>query len=318
MRPEDSAMDSLLAQLGEGPAIAGGAPLLNEKRRDLVIKRIRDIPSLPEVVNQILEKLGKQQTPASELARLVSYDPGLSSRVLRMVNSSAYGVQRQITSIQHGIMILGFNTVRSLVLSASVFKLMGQQSVKSSLFDQQQYWRHCILTAMLGRHIAVACRLPETDEAFSAGMLHDIGKLVLHSYFTPEYQQILKAAKAQAIQPHGSKFYWLEKRLLGSTHTEIGGMLATKWKLPASLNEVIQTHHQVEKATLNPGLVNVVALANELAVGLENEQDLEAIYPQLPEFLVEYFELESADELAFLKPYIEQSRDELDELLQQL
>src|SRR5437764_442296 len=96
----------------------------NKAKYDIILKRVGDLPALPDVVNKIVELLGKPDSSAAEVAKFISYDPGLTSKVLRMVNSAAYGFQRQISSVQHAIMILGFSTIRGLVLSASIFKLL--------------------------------------------------------------------------------------------------------------------------------------------------------------------------------------------------
>jgi putative nucleotidyltransferase with HDIG domain len=297
----------------------GGAAVglaLNDKRRELILKRVREIPSLPEVVNKIIQLLGQPHTSAAEISKLISYDPGLTSRVLRMVNSASYGIQRQITSIQHAIMILGFNTVRGLVLSASIFKLFAGGK-KSGLFDPMAYWRHSMLTAMLGRLVCKAYALPEGDEAFSAGMLHDIGKLVLHEHFTADYNLVQRLALEHHCLPHGERFLLLERQGVGTNHSDIGAQLAVKWKLPATLTEVIQHHHHPERAVLNANLTYVVALANKLSVFVEQAYDLDTMLEHLPENLKDYFSLNATEDLAFLAPHIEPSLAEVDQLLQQ-
>lgn len=232
---------------------------------ETILKRIRDIPSLPDVVSKILAVISKPTTPASEIARLISYDPGLTSKVLRMVNSAAYGFQRQISSIQHGIMILGFNNVRGLVLSASIFKLFEGHTHPGGL-NHKDFWEHSMRTAVAARVLAKELRVPDADDIFSAAMLHDIGKVVLDIYFQQDYQRVLAEARRLDMPIHGRKFYMLEHQLLGITHTGIGSFLATKWKLPMTITEVIQFHHEPDKAQNCPHLVHLVALANEMTV----------------------------------------------------
>lgn len=273
---------------------------------EIVLKRIRDIPSLPDVVNRILSIISQPNTPASEIARLISYDPGLTSKVLRMVNSAAYGFQRQISSIQHGIMILGFNNVRGLVLSASIFKLFEGHAHPGGL-NHQKFWEHSLGTAVAARLLAKSLRIPDADDVFSAAMLHDIGKVVLDVYFKQEYRQVLDQARKHQLPMHGSSFYRLEEAILGVTHANIGNFLAAKWKMPMGITEVILHHHHPENAEHCKPLVYLVALANELAV-LQYEKF--GIYDaaHFSSYLLDYFELDDA----FLQEILERLKGEMD------
>lgn len=282
---------------------------------EVILKRIRDIPSLPEVVTRILGIISEPNTPASQIAKLISYDPGLTSKVLRMVNSAAYGFQRQISSIQHGIMILGFNTVRGLVLSASIFKMF-EGTAKAQGLDHKQFWEHSLGTAIAARVLAQSMRIPEADDVFSAAMLHDIGKVVLDVHFGPDYHQVLHAARLRAIPFHGPAFYQLEEEMLGVTHADIGHFLASKWKLPLTITEVIEFHHAPHKAQNCGTLVHLVALANELAV-LQYEKmgiyDRDHFSPEL----IEYFDLSDEDlqhYLALLKEDMSSAEDLLNSI----
>ncbi len=283
---------------------------------EVVLKRIRDIPSLPEVVNRIVEVMAKPNTPASEIARLISYDPGLTSKVLRMVNSAAYGFQRQISSVQHGIMILGFNQVRGLVLSASIFKLFEGKDIVQGL-DHKEFWQHSMATAIVARTVANRLRLRDVDDAFSAGMLHDIGKMVLDVYFKENYREVLEAAYLNRRPYHGRGFLAVERHVLDSDHTEIGAFLANKWKLPVTITEVIRFHHNPAEADEScRTLVYLVALANELAFvhfchhGIYQETHFSAD-------VLEYFNLD-ADRVVELQHLIREELDGIEELLSSL
>ncbi len=266
---------------------------------EIVLKRIRDIPSLPEVVNRIMEVISRPNTPASEIAKLIALDPGLTSKVLRMVNSAAYGFQRQISSIQHGIMILGFNTVRGLVLSASIFKMFEGQEKNRGL-DHQRFWEHSLGTAVAARILSRHIRVPEADDIFSAGMLHDIGKVVLDVHFGQDYQKVLREARMQHILPHGPDFYRLEEEVLGINHTAIGSFLAAKWRLPVTMTEVIQHHHNPAQAENCQPLVHLVALANELSVLQYEKFGIFSLAHFSPELLA-YFDLDEEDLMRFLE-----------------
>ena len=281
---------------------------------EIVLKRIRDIPSLPEVVNHILDVISRPNTPASEIARLIALDPGLTSKVLRMVNSAAYGFQRQISSIQHGIMILGFNTVRGLVLSASILKMFEGQAEHG--LDHKKFWEHSLGTATAARIIGQKVRVPEFDDAFSAGMLHDIGKVVLDVHFGQDYRQVIQEAKRQRILAHGLPFLATENSVLGVDHTEIGSYLANKWRLPVTMTEVIQYHHAPAQAEHCQPLVHLVALANELAV-LQSEKFGIYTRAHFSEELLAYFKLEDEDMMRFLEQ-LKTDMESADELLKSI
>ncbi len=291
---------------------------------ELILKRIRDIPSLPEVVNKTIPLLGEADVPASKIAQLISYDPGLTSKVLRMVNSAAYGFQRQISSIQHGIMILGFNTVRGLVLSASIFKMFEHQTstgaaIGARRLNHLDFWRHSLSTAMAARLIGHALKMPDTDDAFSAGMLHDIGKIVLDVYFTKDYVPVLDAARQLKQIHHGPGFVALEERVLGTDHAKIGAFLAQKWKLPTSITEVVQYHHQPELAEHSRPLVYLIALASQIAVVLYEHK---GIYNRsyFNEDVLAYFELYNLTD-EDLEGFLHALKEDLhaaDELLQSI
>jgi putative nucleotidyltransferase with HDIG domain len=318
--PFIAAANTVLPPVGEG-----NLPALSASQA-LVLKRIRDVPALPEVVNQIILLLGRANTPASEIAKLVAYDPGLSSRVLRMVNSAAYGFQREVSSIQHAIMILGFNTVRGLVLSASIFKLLKGEA-KALGFDSKSFWLHSMLTAMLATYVGDAYKMDVKDEAFSAGMLHDVGKLVLAQHFSTEYMAVLSETSKLKQPIHGQGFWLREQLMLGLSHTDIGLHLADKWKLPDGLASVIGYHHSPDKAPeAKQGLVYLIALANELGVqwveatkGKDGKPD----FSVPPTFNVtalslgvrSFFSLESDDDLLWLIQHHGDVQVKLNELM---
>jgi len=190
-------------------------------------------------------------------------------------------------------MILGFNNVRGLVLSASIFKLFEGHTHPGGL-NHQDFWEHSMSTAVAARVLAKELRVPDSDDIFSAAMLHDIGKVVLDIYFKQDYSKVLAEARHLNMPTHGQSFFMLEQRLLGITHTGIGSFLATKWKLPMTITEVIQFHHEPHKAQNCQQLVYLVALANEMAVvhSLLDSQNGVFNRGQFNPKVLEYFKLD--------------------------
>jgi len=233
---------------------------LSKKKYETLLRRVGDLPALPDMVNKIIAKLNRPNVPASDIARLISYDPGLTTKFLRIVNSAAYGFYSQISSVQHAIMILGFGMVRGVVLSASIFKMFENKTYAG--LDPETFWRHSIGTAVASRLIANHRRIAYSDDAFSAGLLHNIGQMIMDYYFNQEYKLVLDQAKVEGIALYDSAFAELERQILGFDHTEVGQQLAQKWRLPNTFAEVIRFHHHPEEAKDAVDLVYVVALAS--------------------------------------------------------
>lgn len=232
---------------------------------EILLRRVRDIPALPQVVNQAVDLMGKPQSSAAQIAAIIALDVGLTTKILRMVNSAAYGFNRQISSVQHGIMLLGFNTVRGIVLSTSIVKLFQANQAAVGL-DHQAFWYHSLATAVSARTLAQVLRWPQDDDPFSVALLHDIGKVVLDVYASEWYRPLFVGLKHAKREPHGSFFLQAEQHHLGLTHAQVGAQLAQKWRLPEAMVQVIANHHAPEQANESERkLVHLIAIANQLS-----------------------------------------------------
>lgn len=261
-------------------------PKLSANQYDVFLRRVKDIPSLPDVVNRIVETLGQPEASASEVARLISYDPGLTSKFLRMVNSAAYGFQRQISSVQHAIMILGFGTVRGVVLSASLFRMFESKGVRG--MDPNRFWQHSIGTAIASRVIANHHKIRYAEDAFSAGMLHDIGKMIFQCYFPIDYAFVLQESAHLRYPLHGNGFREIEERFLKADHAMLGYQLAQRWKIPTTISEAIRYHHEPENAVDAQELVYTVALANAFCTHIQDNFGVLDV-ASIPQSVLDYF-----------------------------
>jgi putative nucleotidyltransferase with HDIG domain len=235
----------------------------NKAKINIVLRKVKDIPSLPEIVNKVMELVSNPRSSAGELSNVIEHDPGLTTKVLRMVNSAYYGFPKQISSVQQAIMILGFTTMRGLVLSTSIFKIFTpKDSSSGKTLDYKEFWKHSITTALNARIISENLKLTEIGDAFSCGILHDIGKIVLDQYDHTDYVTVFKKL---------GKFYTSEKMIeaeeevIGINHADIGYRLADKWNLPANLSETMRCHHNPLEAISYTRLVCVVYIANIFA-----------------------------------------------------
>lgn len=239
---------------------------LTEKQQakiNAVLRKVKDIPSLPEVVTKVMELVSNPSSSASELGRVISHDPGLTTKVLRLVNSAYYGFPKQISSIQQAIMILGFTTMRGLVLSTSIFKIFAPKDGQIGMtIDYKEFWKHSISTALCARIIAPKAGINEAGDAFSCGILHDIGKIVFDQYDHPDYVEVFRKLPRNYTN---DELIAMEEKIIGINHAEIGFKVSEKWNLPSKLSETIRCHHTPMDSLYHSKLVSVIYVANIFA-----------------------------------------------------
>ncbi|PWB47722.1 MAG: histidine kinase [Nitrosomonadales bacterium] len=226
-----------------------------------VSRTIQQVPSLSAVVMEVLASFDKPDIDIAGLAQKISQDQGLTARVLRVANSPFYGMSTKIGSVQEAVVVLGFHSVRALVAAAGIigqFPDSGHQC-----FDRTGFWRHGIGTAACAQTLARSLGQNQAL-AFTAGLLHDIGKLALDAYFHDDYQLALAHCVAE-----DTPLLAAERAVLGVDHAQVGHELARRWKFPAEIQLAIRDHHQPgnEPATLT-GLVHVAnVLCHALGIG---------------------------------------------------
>lgn len=197
---------------------------------------VRDLPTLPSVVNRLNHLLNDPTTQVGDLAQVISVDQSLSVKVLQLINSAYYGVYKT-NDLQRAIVRLGFRSVSQIVTSVSICNMFKDET--EGFFDRSEFWRHSVAVAVLSRMIASSARHPRPDEAFTCGLLHDIGKVILDQYLHPEMTKVLSCANRNKLT-----FYEAEKKTLVQVdHTMIGEMAAKAWKLPILVVVSIRYHH---------------------------------------------------------------------------
>ena len=217
-----------------------------EKKIKLVINRIHNLPTPPMVFSQVNKVLNDPNTSAYQIGAIISEDPALTAKVLKLTNSAFYGNPRTITSVKQAIIILGLDVVRSLVLSASVFEMFSKK-YKIDKDYLNSFWRHSLSVAFMARIISRTKNFPsflEAEESFSAGLLHDIGKLVIFTHLQDEFHKINLAVREDPDR-HISE---IEEEILGFDHALVGSYLAQKWNLPEELAVAIRYHHCPDEA----------------------------------------------------------------------
>lgn len=231
-----------------------------------IVKSLQDLPSLPAVVMELLSSIDQEDVDISVLARKVSHDQALTAKTLRLANSSLYSLQVKVTTIQQAITFLGFQSTRNLITAAAVTGCFPEGQCPA--FDDKAFWRHSIATAACAKVLARRMRLNQ-DYAFTAGLLHDIGRLVLVSSYPALYQQVLEQRAA-----NDSYLLEAERAVLGVDHVEAGVALAEHWNFSDTMRLAIAHHHDPEAQDAG-FLATIIHVANAIvhALDLAREDD---------------------------------------------
>ncbi len=200
--------------------------------------KIKEIPSLPHVVTKVMEVMQDDNSSASTLSKIIAGDLGLTSKVLKIVNSAVYGFEKQITSIQQAIVVLGFTTIRNILISAEIFKIFSPN--KNSIFDYEKFWKHSILTALGSKFLINNLDKNGNTDIFSIAFLHDLGKLILAQYDYDNYLNVY--AQLESQEDYKTKFK-IEEEACGINHCEIAYSVMNNWNLPTVFSEVCLFHH---------------------------------------------------------------------------
>lgn len=223
-----------------------------------VVARVEEISTLPQVALHVLEVAGDPESGAAELKRVVEGDPSLSARVLKMVNSAAYGLARRCENLHQAIGFLGFNQVRNLAMTASVSSVFKSHD-KIGPYARHKLWEHLLSVGIAARLVATRCGVKEFEDAFLAGLLHDIGLIVLDQHAHAHFTAIMTSLDTSKTLPQN------ERRVLKFDHTQLGEALASTWKFPDSTTAAIRHHHASDRYNGDyAAIVRCVEIANAI------------------------------------------------------
>lgn len=226
---------------------------------DFILESVRSLPALPASTGKLLELARDPEADFKEIAGVIELDPTLTARVLRAANSALYGVPRRIQTLHQATVLLGRDTIVNLSLSISVMSMQANFERHQWPFEHVQFWRHSFAVASLARRMALHIPDVNPDEAYVAGLIHDIGKLVMLDHFGEVYSQIVMAAQ-DGLKP----LFMLEREIVDMDHATVGHALCLHWKIPPSITRAVAEHHDDDdSASLT--VADVVRNANDIA-----------------------------------------------------
>ncbi len=229
-----------------------------------IANRAGDLPAFPSTAMAALQMIEDPKHSTRELQSVIAKDQALTARILKIVNSAMYCFEREVATLSHAIAILGLETVRSIIVAAAVQQVFQKGNAPATDLTSRLFWEHSFGTAVAARAIATECEYPVPEEAFSCGLLHDMGKMVMLKNHSQRYQQILHEVYCGA-----ATFPEAEQATFGYTHAHLGSLLATKWRFPAQLREGILYHHDFAVAPSHRTLAAITMLADAMMVVLE-------------------------------------------------
>lgn len=243
--------------------MALSAELLKRKVEDL-----SSLPTLPAFVTVITSMVEDDSTSAQEIGEIIQRDQVLSARLLKLVNSPVYGFPKRISSVTHALVLLGFNVVKGLVLTTAVFSDLAKET--SGL------WKHSLGTALLSRHIGREMGVLDPEECMIAGLLHDLGKVILAHLALQDYVGVMAEAHRR-----GCHVSVVEQEVFGVDHTRVALWLALRWHLPDRLTDALTYHHAPSRAKSSAQMATIVHLADILARVLEYGESGDGTLPDL-------------------------------------
>ncbi len=203
---------------------------------DKLIQKIEQIPTIPMVSQRIMEIAGDEEAPFKDFVRIIEKDQALAAKILRVANSAFYGFLSRVSSLEHALVILGINEVKSIVLGCSVYNFFSHG--QNDAFDRTRFWKHAITCSQVAKLLGTHFNTRNGDSLFLSGLIHDIGKVVLDQYFHEDFLQII-----EYVSLTKTTFSKAEKKILGTTHDQIAAKLLKQWRFPDEVIMQVLYHH---------------------------------------------------------------------------
>jgi len=240
------------------------------KDAQTLLDRVDELPPFPAVAARVMGMADDERTSSLELAQVLSTDQALTAKLIRISNSAYYGFARRVSTVREAVVVLGFKQVRQIAVGASIINTF--KVSKDDVFDLDLFWGHSVAVAVASEALAKRTRTAKPEDAFTAGILHDIGRLVIRQTMPAEFREAVMRARTEGLPLHE-----LELETTGYSHQDVGKALGERWKFPTHLVDAVAYHHDSRANFHDDGLSGIIAQCNRLALhyGLYCGYDLE-------------------------------------------
>ena len=228
-------------------------------RKREIISKMKSFPSMSGIAAKVLNLLDNPDSSAAQVEQLLKQDPSLTANLLKLTNSAYFGIPSKVGSVRHAIAMLGWKRLSKLVLAACVSAITDRQIPGYDL-PPGMLWQHSVAVSVTAEGLMRELKIAETDEIFTAALLHDLGKLILGSFVEKELKEI------QEVAARGIPFQMAEQEVLGTDHAEIGALMLESWSFPPKLVSAVRWHHDPDSAHETSSMIDVVHVANVLCL----------------------------------------------------
>ncbi len=254
-----------------------------------ILRSLKNLPPFPMVAQRALLLVNKPEVSIQELVDVVKFDPGITANILRIANSAYFGLRREIHSLHQALLLLGTQELLKIIIASGATRLFAN-SAPGYFSERQGLWRHSVSCGLMADILARELNLAEHTISFTAGLLHDIGKIVLSLFVDQKFMEIMTVVETQGVS-----FHVAEKQVLGVDHAEMGGEMARIWDFPDRLRLVITHHHLGKPEAYADELVMLIYLADLMVLMFGQDLGKEGLaYTGYPEVL-KHFDLRERD-----------------------
>jgi HD-like signal output (HDOD) protein len=249
-------------------SFCAGERIIDPGQLQEMLSSFEELPTIPDILFQILRILDDPDSGAADLAEVVRLDAPLTARILRLANSPYYSTRGDMADIHRCIAVLGYRTIRQVAICVSVATSVVSAAAKAQgHLDYRELWRHSVATGAIAKHLADLAVYPDPEEVFTAGLLHDLGKFVLEIYSPRSYGKVICSR-----HDSGQTLVEAEREAYGFDHAVLGEAFGFSWRFPGMLTRCFGRHHEPITGPVDPGSLDhalaIVALADNLAHNL--------------------------------------------------
>ncbi|MDH4320329.1 MAG: HDOD domain-containing protein [Desulfobulbaceae bacterium] len=231
-------------------------------RLEEILNLVRDVPPFPKVAQRVLELVENPAVTARQLAEVIQYDQAITANVLKICNASYFGLPRKVSSLDEALVLIGHEALKDIMIASSSAQFYQGNVAAGYQLEQGELWRHSVATAIMAKLLVRHVKDVDAGIAFTAGLLHDIGKRFLSAFVAEDFKNIMGRVVRENIP-----FEQAEKEALGATHAEIGALVLKRWEFPPEMIMAVKQHHNPDALQQDP-LTALVALSNALVVSM--------------------------------------------------